>query len=67
MTGTYVTFASGFGAARLTDERSGTLFAVYGPDVADGVSRADEFRRLWRKRALLAPEAPIFQQQPEVP
>jgi len=67
MTGTYVTFASGFGAARLTDERSGTLFAVYGSDVADGVSRADEFRRLWRKRALLAPEAPIFQQQPAVP
>jgi len=66
LTGTYVTFASGFGAARVTDDRGHALFAIYGPDVDDGASQADKFRRLWDKRAALAPAASIFQ-QPEAP
>jgi hypothetical protein len=64
--GTYVTLTSGFGAARVTDDRGRTLFAVYGPDVDDGAGQGGKFRRLWAKRALLASEAAIFQ-QPEAP
>jgi hypothetical protein len=65
--GTYVTFASGFGAARVTDDRGRTLFALYGPDVAGGVDEGREFLRLWQERAAHAPEASIFQKQPVVP
>jgi len=67
MTGSYVTFASGFGAARVTDDRGRTLLAVYGPDVPDDVSEGGKFSRLWERRAVLAPESPIFQPQPEIP
>ena len=65
--GTYMTFATGFGAARVTDERGRTLFAVYGPDVVEEVSEGDAFLRLWRERAAQAPEAAIFQQPPVLP
>jgi hypothetical protein len=65
--GTYVTFASGFGAARVTDENGRALFAIYGHDVAGGVNEASEFQRLWQERAAHAPEAAIFQQRPVIP
>jgi len=65
--GTYMTFASGFGAARVADDRGRTLFAVYGPDVAEEARDGDAFLRLWRERAAQAPEAAIFQQQPVLP
>ena len=59
ITGTYVTFTSGAGAARVTDDRGRTLFALYGPDVAGGVDDGREFLRLWQERATHAPEASI--------
>jgi hypothetical protein len=65
--GTYVTFASGFGAARVTDDHGQALFAIYGPDVAGGVNEGGEFLRLWQERAAHAPEASIFQQRPVIP
>lgn len=66
LSGTYVTLATGLGAARMTDDHGRTLLAVYGPDVGDGASQGGRFRRLWTKRAILAPGAAIFQ-QPEAP
>ena len=65
--GTYVTFASGSGAARVTDESGRTLFAVYGPDVTDAANGGDVFLRLWQERAARSPEAAIFQQPPTMP
>ena len=66
--GTYVTFASGAGAARVSDERGRTLFAVYGPDVAaDAADGGDAFLRLWQERAARSPDAAIFRQQPVLP
>jgi hypothetical protein len=65
--GTYITFASGLGAALVADDRGRTLFALYGPDVAGGVEEGQDFLRLWQERAARAPEASIFQKQPVVP
>lgn len=60
--GTYLTIFEGVGAALVTDEAGRKIAALYGPDVSDGVASAPDFRRLWSKRAAVAPDARIFQE-----
>ena len=64
MIGTYVTYQSGYGAARLTDDQDRLLYAIYGPDVAAGSADTAGFLRLWRQRASHSPDAAIFDRKP---
>jgi hypothetical protein len=66
LAGTYVTLASGLGAARLTDDDGRALFAIYGRDAAAGVGDGRDFLRLWQERTTRAPDATIFDPPPDI-